>query len=358
MNFAKALTKLEQEGLYRQVKTVDKSLINFSSNDYLGLKNHPQVIEAFKQGADEFGVGAGASHLVSGHTRAHQALEEALADYTGQEKALVFSSGYMANMGVFSALKDKLDWVLQDKLNHASLIDANHLIGLPLKRYLHNNTRSLVQKIAKQSGQGLLVTDTVFSMDGDIADLKTLAEIANKSKASLLQDGAHSFGVLPLNIPSHSIYMATLGKAAGTSGAFVAGDADFIDFCVQKARTYIYTTAIPPALCVATLKSLALIKQGEAQSKLLANIDFFQKFSTALKLPIKTSKSAIQPLIIGSSLPTIKLANTLSKSGFFVSAIRPPSVPKNTARLRIALSAEHTQSQIEGLLIAIKNALQ
>ncbi|RUM81682.1 MAG: 8-amino-7-oxononanoate synthase, partial [Candidatus Thioglobus sp.] len=314
MDFSKILISLEDKHLYRSRKITEgaqdsqiiidgKSLINFCSNDYLSLANHPQVKEAFKQGVDEYGVGSGASHLVSGHSRAHHDLEEALAEYTGQERALLFSTGYSANLGVFSALKDELDWVLQDKLNHASLIDANQLIGLPIQRYLHNDITSLEKKIEKQAGQGMIVTDTVFSMDGDQANIDDLQKIAegeldlskrgrsgvNNSSAILMQDDAHGFGVFEPNIPKNSIYMATLGKAAGTMGAFVAGNEDFIEFLIQKSRPYIYTTAIAPAICVATLKSLDLIKQGEQKAKLLANIDFFRNFSQAIDLPISPS---------------------------------------------------------------------
>jgi 8-amino-7-oxononanoate synthase len=321
------------------------------------LANHPLIKEAFKQGVDEYGVGSGASHLVSGHSRVHHDLEEALAEYTGQERALLFSTGYSANLGVFSALKDELDWVLQDKLNHASLIDANHLIGLPLQRYLHNDITSLEKKTEKQLGKGMIVTDTVFSMDGDQANIDDLQKIAKKTNAILMQDDAHGFGVFEPNIPKNSIYMATLGKAAGTMGAFVAGNEDFIEFLIQKSRPYIYTTAIAPAICVATLKSLDLIKQGEQKSKLLTNIDFFRNFSTALNLPISNSHSAIQPLIIGDSKQALSISQKLFDQGFYVSAIRAPTVPKGTERLRITLSAEHTQNQIEQLLVQIKNAL-
>jgi 8-amino-7-oxononanoate synthase len=378
MDFSKKLSDLKQRHLYRSRKVVDgaqgvqtiidgKSLINFCSNNYLSLANHPLIKEAFKQGVDEYGVGSGASHLVSGHSRAHHDLEVALADYTGQERALLFSTGYSANLGIFSALKDELDWVLQDKLNHASLIDANQLIGLPIQRYLHNDITSLEKKVDKQSGQaphsspregqGMIVTDTVFSMDVDQANIDDLQKIAKKTNAILMQDDAHGFGVFEPNIPKNSIYMATLGKAAGTMGAFVAGNEDFIEFLIQKSRPYIYTTAIAPAICVATLKSLDLIKQGEQKSKLLANIDFFRNFSQAIDLPISPSNSAIQPLIIGDSEKALKISQKLFDQGFYVSAIRSPTVPKGTERLRITLSANHTQNQIEQLLVQIKNAL-
>jgi 8-amino-7-oxononanoate synthase len=368
MNFSKKLSEIKQAHLYRSRKVSEnaqdiqltingKSLINFCSNDYLSLANHPKVIEALKTGVDQYGVGSGSSHLVSGHSRAHHDLEEALADYTGQDRALLFSTGYSANLGIFSALKDELDWVLQDKLNHASLIDGNQLIGLPVQRYLHNDIDSLKKKIAKQSGQGMIVTDTVFSMDGDRANIDDLQKIENFSNAILMQDDAHGFGIFEPNIPTNSIYMATLGKAAGTMGAFVAGNEDFIEFLIQKSRPYVYTTATSPAICVATLKSLDLIKQGEQKAKLLANIDYFRNFSSTLDLPIEPSSSAIQPLIIGDSEKALKISQTLFNKGFYVSAIRPPTVPKNTARLRITLNADHTQAQIEQLLTQIKHAL-
>ena len=388
MDFSKKLSDLKQAHLYRSRKVSEnaqdiqltingKSLINFCSNDYLSLANHPEVIEALKKGVDQYGVGSGSSHLVSGHSRAHHDLEEALADYTGQDRALLFSTGYSANLGIFSALKDELSWVLQDKFNHASLIDGNQLIGLPIQRYLHNDLESLNKKIAKQSGQasnssprggqashsspqggqGMIVTDTVFSMDGDRANIDDLQKIANFSQAILMQDDAHGFGLFKPNIPKNSIYMATLGKAAGTMGAFVAGNEDFIEFLIQKSRPYVYTTAMSPAICVATLKSLELIKKGEQKAKLLANIHYFRNFSSTLDLPIEPSDSAIQPLIIGDSEKALKISQTLFDKGFYVSAIRPPTVPKNTARLRITLNADHTQTQIEQLLTQIKHAL-
>jgi len=358
MNFSQPLLNIKNQHLYRQATIADGACVDFCSNDYLGLKNHPQMIEAFKRGADEFGVGAGASHFISGHTGAHQALEEALADYTGCEKAVLFSTGYMANLGVFSALKSELDWVLQDKLNHASLIDANHLIGLPLQRYLHNNMASLRKKAGKQQGQGLIVTDNVFSMDGDRADISALDKVAKKTDALLMQDDAHGFGVFATTIPKQSIYMATLGKAVGAMGAFVAGDEDLIDFLMQKSRPYIYTTAIAPALCIATLQSLELIKLGGQNAKLLANIAFFQKFSQSISLPFAKSDSAIQPLIIGDNARTLKISRTLFERGFQVGAIRSPTVAKGTERLRITLNANHTKQQIEQLLTHIKHALQ
>lgn len=368
MDFSQPLKTIQQKNLHRSRRIVEspqdtkiiidgKSLINFCSNDYLSLANHDEVKEAFKIGVDTYGVGSGASHLVSGHSKAHHDLEEALAEYTGQARALLFSTGYSANLGVFSALKNELDWVLQDKLNHASLIDGNQLIGLPVQRYLHNDIASLEKKVGKQSGQGLIVTDHVFSMDGDQAKIADLQKIANFSNAVLMQDDAHGFGIFAPNIAKNSIYMATLGKAAGAMGAFVAGNEDFIEFLIQKSRPYTYTTAMAPAICHATLKSLELIKKGEQKIKLLANIDFFRNFAQSLNLPISESSSAIQPLVVGDSKKALELSEKLFNKGFYVSAIRAPTVPKGTERLRITLNSNHTQNQIEQLLSEIKNAL-
>jgi 8-amino-7-oxononanoate synthase len=270
---------------------------------------------------------------------------------------LLFSTGYTANIGIFSALRDDLDWILQDKLNHASLIDANHLIGLPLQRYIHNNIESLERKISKQSGQGLIVTDNIFSMDGDQADISSIEKLAQGNNAIMMQDDAHGFGIIEPNIPVNSIYMATLGKAAGAMGAFVSGKEDFIEYLIQKSRPYVYTTAISPAICVAIMKSIELIKIGEQKAKLLSNIAFFKDLSLELNLPISKSLSAIQPIIIGSNERAIVASKKLFNKGFYVSAIRPPTVPNNTARLRITICAEHSKNEIEQLLVSTKDVI-
>ena len=368
MYFYNQIKELDKNNLLRSRKinenaqgvkiTLDgKQVINFCSNDYLSLANNEQLKEALIQGVKKYGVGSGASHLVSGHSKAHHELEEALAEFTGQQQALLFSSGYSANLGVFSALRDDIDWVLQDKLNHASLIDANQLIGIPIRRYLHNNIDSIKSKIQKQKGHGLIATDNIFSMDGDQANIDDIEKIANNSKALLMQDDAHGFGIFKANIPNNSIYMATLGKAAGTMGAFVAGNADFVDYLVQKSRPYVYTTAIPPSLCYATMKSLELIKAGEQRAKLLSNIDFFRNFAKSLNLDFEESASAIQPMIIGDSKATLNLSKKLFEAGFYISAIRPPTVPLKTARLRFTLCANHSYEQIEKLLEKVANVM-
>lgn len=368
MNFSKKISDLEKNHLLRSRRVVksaqgtrmqidNQDIINFCSNDYLSLANHPKIKEALITGVEKYGVGSGASHLVSGHSKSHKILEEALSEFTGQENALLFSSGYSANLGVFSALRDEIKWVIQDKLNHASLIDGSAIIGLPIQRYLHKNLESLNSKLKKQTGPGLVVTDNVFSMDGDQADISGINKVLDKTDTILMQDDAHGFGIFNPLIPKNSIYMATLGKAAGVMGAFVAGNNDFIEFLIQKSRPYTYTTAIPPSLCQAILMSLEIIKNGEQKEKLLNNIEFFKTVSNQLGLNFEDSNSAIQPLIVGSSLRALEISNSLFDSGFFVSAIRPPTVPPNTARLRFTLSANHQSNEIELLLEKVKNAM-
>lgn len=379
IEFSKQLAQLKQANLYRykhlltqaqgvNIKTNTQSLLNFSSNDYLSLANHPQVKQALKIGIDKYGVGSGASHLISGHFEPHQQLEQALAEYCGQEKSVLFSTGYMANLGVFSALKDDISWALQDKLNHASLIDANQLIGLRVNRYAHNDMASFEKKLDKLSQQypnktGLIASDIVFSMDGDIANTQQLISQACVSNNLLLLDGAHSFGMQNTTITNpvtgstsdNIIYMATLGKAVGTIGAFVVGSEYFINYLEQKSRPYIYTTALPPALCLASLESLSIIKTGIQQQRLTNNIKYFKEISKQYGLNFLNSDTAIQPLIVGDNNKTMCLQKTLQNNGFLVGAIRTPTVPKNTARLRITLNTNHTQSQIEQLLSYLKN---
>jgi len=368
MNFSKKISDLERNHLIRSRRVAtsaqstrmvidDRDVINFCSNDYLSLASHPKIKEAFIKGVKKYGAGSGASHLVSGHSKSHKLLEEALSEFTGQENALIFSSGYSANLGIFSALRDEIKWAIQDKLNHASLIDGSRLIGLPTQRYLHNNLESLNSKLKKQTGPGLVVTDNVFSMDGDQANIAGIDKIINKTDAILMQDDAHGFGIFNPLIPKDSIYMATLGKAAGVMGAFVAGNNDFIEFLIQKSRPYTYTTAIPPGVCQAILTSLEIIINGEQKEKLLKNIEFFKTVSNQLGLNFEDSNSAIQPLIVGSSSKALEISSSLFDSGFFVSAIRPPTVPPDTARLRFTLSANHQSDEIVSLLEKVKNAM-
>ena len=368
MDLKSELQTINDRGLFRRRKILSspqsvkisangKNLLNFSSNDYLSLANHPRVKEAFIKGIEKYGVGSGASHLVSGHFDVHEELEIKLASYTKQQKALVFSSGFSANLGIFSALSDQVNWVLQDKLNHASLIDANHLIQKRVERYKHNDIASLRNKISKKIGPGLIATDNVFSMDGDVAEINQVDLIAKNHGSILMQDDAHGFGVFQPNIPDNSIYMATLGKSAGTMGAFVSGSRDLIDLIIQRGRSYIYTTALPPAISAASITSLELIIEGEQTRKLHENIRFFKDYSKQLKINLLESDSGIQPILIGDNKKVIDISGVLFSKGFNVGAIRSPTVPKGTERLRITLSADHSQDQISSLLETLSNAL-
>ena len=376
------LTQRQQEGLYRQRRTLDsaqsvrvvvngKSCLSFCSNDYLGLANHPKLIEAFTQGAEQYGVGSGASHLVSGHSRVHQQLEEELAAFTGRERALVFSSGYMANLGIVTALVGKKDSVFEDKLNHASLIDAGLLSGARFQRYLHNDVASLDKHLDKiDSGNKLIVTDGVFSMDGDLAPLPELAALASKHDAWLMVDDAHGFGVLgkqgggcaeqfALSQQQLPILMATFGKALGTYGAFVAGSDALIDNLIQFSRSYIYTTALPPAIAAATRMSLKLLQEDSwRRDHLQQNILYFRSSAQALDLPLMASQTAIQPIVLGDNQRVLRVSQQLEVLGFLVGAIRPPTVPEGTARLRITLCADHSRNEIDQLLGALQVALR
>jgi 8-amino-7-oxononanoate synthase len=372
------LIRRQQEGLYRQRKILDsaqgtqvivnnRKCISFSANDYLGLANHPKIIEAFKNGADRYGVGSGASHLVLGHSRAHQQLEEELAEFTGRDKAVVFSSGYMANLGIVTALLDKKDYVFEDKLNHASLIDAGLLSGARFQRYLHADKASLEKYLQKvESGNKLIVTDGVFSMDGDIAPLPDLVTNATKHDAWLMVDDAHGFGVLgktgagsaeffSLTQQQLPILMGTLGKALGTFGAFVAGSDALIENLIQFSRTYIYTTALPPAVAEAARMGLKLLREESwRREKLDNNINYFRLSAQALNLALIPSDTAIQPMVIGDNVKVMNVNSMLEKIGLLVGAIRPPTVPEGTSRLRITLCAEHTHNEIDQLLAALR----
>lgn len=346
-------------------------VVAFCSNDYLGLANHPEVIGAFKRAADAYGVGSGAAHLINGHSRAHHALEGALAEFTGRERALLFSTGYMANLGVVSALFGRGDAVFEDRLNHASLLEAGVLSRARLIRYPHADTASLNSRLAQStSTEKLIVSDGVFSMDGDIAPLPELAQIAQRHDAWLMVDDAHGLGVLgktgkgSLEQYSFSqadvpILMATLGKAVGTFGAFVAGSEDLIETLIQSARTYIYTTAPPPALAEATRVGLRIANdEAWRRERLFSVIQRFRSGAAQLGLPLSPSNTPIQPVLIGDSARALNLSNALFERGILVTAIRPPTVPANTARLRITLSASHTDAHIDRLLDTLSKLLK
>jgi 8-amino-7-oxononanoate synthase len=369
-----ALQQRRAEHLYRTRRVSDgpqrpemhidgRSVIGFCSNDYLGLANHPDVKAAFIAGVERYGAGSGAAHLINGHSFAHQALEQELAAFTGYPRALLFSTGYMANLGVAQALCDRGDTIFEDRLNHASLLDGGRLSGARLMRYAHNDASELEHKLASRyGGEKLVMTDGVFSMDGDIADLPALADVCSKHDARFMVDDAHGFGVLGdagrgslehFDLPRTAVpvYMATLGKALGSAGAFVAGSEELIETLINTARTYIYTTASPPAVAEATRAALRLIQsEPRLRATLDDNIRYFRCCAAQAGLALTASSTAIQPLIIGDTAATVALSERLFEAGLLVTAIRPPTVPQGTARLRITLSAAHTHAQIDHLV--------
>lgn len=349
----------------REALIDDVRYLNFASNDYLGLANHADVIDAFKRGANAFGVGSGASHLVCGHSHYHHALEEQLADFCQRPRALLFSTGYMANLGVLSALLTSADAVFEDKLNHASLLDGGLSSGARFRRFLHADVASLEKQLGgSDARRKLVVTDGVFSMDGDIAPLAEMVGVARAHQAWLMVDDAHGIGVLGENgrgvIDGLSdgnqpqVLMATLGKAFGTFGAFVAGSDELIETLIQFSRSYIYTTALPPAVAAASLASLTLVREDHwRREKLTQLIERFRRGAEQLGLPLLPSNTPIQPLLIGADDKVMALNDFLRQRSFLVGAIRPPTVSPSSARLRITLSAAHDESDVDALLAAL-----
>jgi 8-amino-7-oxononanoate synthase len=343
-----------------------REVVAFCSNDYLGLAADPRVIAAACEGAQRFGAGAGASHLVLGHTAPHHALETALAQFVHLPRALLFSAGYMANIGIVTALVARNDAVFADKLNHASLNDAALLSRANFKRYAHGDVVALEHFLAASTARRkLVVTDAVFSMDGDIAPVPQLLALCERYDAWLLLDDAHGFGVLGadgggvlrhFNVASpRVIYMATLGKAAGVFGAFVAGEPVMIETLMQSARTYIYTTATPPSLAHALLASLDIIAGENWRRELLARlIDQLKQGIAGLRWQLMPSDTAIQPLVIGGNAEALRVSTALAENGVLVPAIRPPTVPAGSARLRISLSAAHTEEDVARLIAALR----
>lgn len=348
-----------------EVVVGQERLLAFCSNDYLGLANHPAVVHAFQDGAARYGVGAGASHLVSGHSGAHHALEEELAEFVGSARALLFSTGYMANLGVVSALVSRHGTIFEDRLNHASLIDAARLARAEVVRYAHGDSARLAELMATSPQPELITTDAVFSMDGDVAPLAALEQLARRHGARLLADDAHGFGVLgaqgrgsfeaqgvPLAGPS--ILMGTLGKALGTFGAFVAGEAALIETLIQQARTYIYTTALPPAVAEATRAALRLVRaESWRREQLRALIARFRTGAMQLGLKLLASDTAIQPVMLGDAEAALRASRALRAHGIWVPAIRPPTVPAGSARLRVTLSTAHSTEHVDRLLDAL-----
>jgi len=370
-----ALSDLDAQGLRRQRGVLDspqgvrvhvegRRFLSFASNDYLGLANHPAVAEAVRAAISEVGVGAGAAHLLTGHHRLHHELETALADFSGLSAALLFSTGYMASLGVLSALLDRHGEVFEDRLNHASLVDAALLARARLSRYPHLDLSNLEQRLAASTAKvKLIASDTVFSMDGDLCDVAALLVLARRYDAWLYLDDAHGFGVLgdsgqgilsSVSTPERSpnlIYMATLGKAAGVAGAFVAGSSDLVAWLVNRARTYIYTTAQPPMLAAGVRASLGIIAmESWRRAHLQTLITRLRRGARGLPWSLMPSPTPIQPLLVGSNEAALMLTRGLRERGILIPAIRPPTVPVGTARLRISLSAAHTLDDIDALL--------
>ena len=372
------LAQLDTEGLKRRRRTLeapcgplarvdDRDLISFCSNDYLGLASDPTLIEAACAGARQWGVGSGASHLVSGHQAPHELLEQRLASFTGFEKTLLLSTGFMANLGIVPALVGRGDAVFADKLNHASLIDAVQLSRADSQRYPHGDLAALERQLAKSTAKRkLILTDAVFSMDGDLAPLPELLELAERFDAWLVIDDAHGFGVLgpqgrgalahfALPHAERIIYMGTLGKAAGASGAFVAGSATVIEWLLQRARTYIFSTGSSPIIACALRASLALIAAGDARRAHLAALTGQLRNGLAnTPWRLLPSPTAIQPIVVGDNHAVVALAEALYARGLWVPGIRPPTVPQGSARLRVSLSAAHTEAHVARLVDALR----
>jgi 8-amino-7-oxononanoate synthase len=384
------LSALDQEQLCRRRRIVDspcgtrltvngRELLAFCSNDYLGLANDAQIVAAMCDGARRWGAGSGAAHPVSGHLRPHQQLEEALAAFIDLPRALLFSTGYMANLGIVPALVGRGDAVFADRLNHASLIDAAQASGAEHKRYAHKDVDALRNLLEQSSAKHkLILSDAVFSMDGDIAPLDKLFALAEAYDAWLVVDDAHGFGVLgqqgrgslshfglSSNQSPRIVYMGTLGKAAGAAGAFVAGDTTVIEWLQQRSRSAIFTTAHPPALSCAVLKSLELIAAGDERRKQLqARImqlrnglaPLAARRGWQLSCQSHGSLTPIQPLVVGSNQSALDLSAALETHGIWVPAIRPPAVPQGSARLRICVSATHTEDDVAALVAALGRA--
>lgn len=345
-----------------RISSGGRDLLSFCSNDYLGLAADPRLIEAFEKGARQWGVGSGAAHLISGHSAAHHAFEEELADFVGAPRALLFSTGYMANIGVMAGLLGRGDSVVQDRLNHASLIDGAHLSGARLKRYQHADVGSLRQQLQGAEGRVLIASDGVFSMDGDVAPIRELVQSAADSRAALMIDDAHGIGVMGpqgrgsvaaagMTLDQVPIYMATLGKGLGVAGAFVAGSEALIETLIQQARSYVYTTAMPAALAEAGRVALRIAQEEQwRRDRLNELIARFRQGVARLGLSLMPSDSPIQPLLLGEAEAALRASARMEEAGLLVSAIRPPTVPEGGARLRITLSATHDDADVDRLL--------
>ena len=345
-------------------------LLNFCSNDYLGLAQHPKLAQAMAMAAQHYGAGSGASHLVCGHGPEHERLERELADFVGRERALLFSTGYMANLGVVAALAERHDLILQDRLNHASLLDAARLSGANRLRYAHADaTAAEAARAGTIAAHALFVTDGVFSMDGDLAPLPELAAAAARRQDWLIVDDAHGLGVVGasgrgscehfgLTTTAVPVLIGTLGKALGSFGAFVAGSRDLIDFLMQRARTYIYTTALPQPVAAATRAALQVLREEPWRRTRVHELTARFRANAARRgIALLASSTPIQPIVIGDAPGALRVSEQLRAAGFWVTAIRPPTVPEGTARLRVTLSAAHRDEDVDALTTALASAL-
>ncbi|BCO32572.1 8-amino-7-oxononanoate synthase [Thiohalobacter sp. COW1] len=377
-----ALEQRRRDGLYRSRRLAEspqrperridgRDCLSFCSNDYLGLAAHPQVVAALQTGAQRWGAGSGAAHLLAGHTAAHHALEEELADFVGAPRALLFSTGYMANLGVMAALPGRAGRLFQDRLNHASLLDGARISGARLVRYAHLDMQDLQRRLAMAPAGGrLIASDGVFSMDGDCAPVEALAALAAEHAAGLLLDDAHGLGVLGpqgrgtlaqagLTPDADIMLMGTLGKALGTFGAFVAGSEALIETLIQQARSYVYTTAPPAAVAEATRAALQLCRdENWRREHLQSLVARFRAGAAELDLVLMESSTPIQPLLIGETRAATRMSEALEAAGILVPAIRPPTVPEGEARLRISFSAAHTQADVDRLLEALGSVMR
>jgi len=387
-HLATELARIRAADLYRTRRVIDgghgvairvdgRECINFCSNDYLGLAADTRVAEAAKR-ALASGTGSGASALVSGYNREHQKLEEEVAAFVGRPRALLFSTGWAANLGVLRGLLGREDVLVADELNHASLIDGGRLSGARYERVAHADVAGFDTVLARAGAQArlkLVVTDAVFSMDGDLAPLPKLARLCGKHGAALMVDDAHGFGVLGLHgkgtvehlqdtgadarFPLPDIHVGTFGKAAGAAGAFVAGSEDLIEYLVQRARSWVFSTAPPPAIAAAARRGLQLIREEpQRRATLFTNIRRFRDGARQLGIELLDSQTPIQPVVLGDAARALQVSARLLEQGLWVAAIRPPTVPAGTSRLRITLSAAHTPEQIDRLLAALAAALR
>ncbi len=352
------------------INRLGQRVLDFSSNDYLGLRSNNDIKTEFARAAAQYGLGAGASHLLGGHHLEHVRLENALCDWTGRPAAALFSSGFQAALGAFGALAEPQDLVLADRLAHACLLDGARYAGATLRRFAHNDLASAADLLRATTSNGVrwLVTESVFSMDGDQAELRAFSNLARQNSAALMLDEAHAIGVLGpqgaglaraigLDTQSCPVLMLTFGKALGSAGAAILGSTEVIDAIINFSRPWIYTTAMPPAVAAATCKAVEIARGGNAlRAQLAENIAHFRSMANAAGLAISASETAIQPILLGDK-DVVAISSTLMQLGFYVPAVRPPTVPKGSARLRVSLRANHSRAQIDALVGALAKAV-